>query len=269
MERFELAAGLVRRAGAALRQARLDGDAVRQKNGHRDLVTGWDWETERFLRRGILAQFPQDAIVGEEYPASGAGGQSVVWYIDPIDGTTNFINQHRNYAVSVGCWQQGRPLFGLVLDVEADRLFEARAGQGARCNGKTIRTSARRSLPELLLFTPDVLCALADRGPYRAEFLRLAREVRGVRSLGSVALELCAVACGEADLCVALRSSPWDHNAARIILEEAGGSVAAPGGGPLPLEEPGAVLAANSAAVLDRVLERCMRPARAAGEPSV
>ena len=256
MERFELAERLVRQAGAALRQARLETGAVRQKSGHQDLVTGWDCETERFLRRGILEQFPGDAIVGEEYPAAGAGRETV-WYIDPIDGTTNFVNQHRNYAVSVGCWQRGEPLFGLVLDVEADCLYHAAAGRGAWRGGEAIRTSRRQRTAELLLFCPDVPHTFLTPGPLQSGLLRLAQDVRGVRSIGSVALELCAVACGEADLCAALRSSPWDHNAARIILQEAGGAVSTLEGSPLPQDEPSALLAANSPAVLKQVLARC------------
>lgn len=255
MERFELAEALVRQAGAALRQARLEADAVRCKSGHQDLVTVWDKNTEQFLRKGILKHFPGDAIVGEEYPAEDAAGREAVWYIDPIDGTTNFINQHRNYAVSVGCWRQDEPLFGLVLDVEADRLYHARAGKGAWCDEAPLAASRRKNIPELLLFTPDVLRTFLLPGPNRESMLRLAQDVRAVRSIGSVALELCAVAAGEADLCAATRSCPWDHNAARIILQEAGGAIASLDGGPLPLNEPGAVLAAGSPEALDLVLK--------------
>ena len=157
MERFELAETLVRQAGAALRQVRLEADAVRCKTGHQDLVTVWDRKTERFLRRGILSKFPSDAIVGEEYPAVSTAAPGAVWYVDPIDGTTNFINQHRNYAVSVGCWQGSKPLFGLVLDVEADRLYHARAGQGAWCGERPLAAARRKNVSELLLFTPDEL----------------------------------------------------------------------------------------------------------------
>ena len=254
MERFELAEALVRKAGAALRQARLEADAVSCKTGHQDLVTVWDRRTEQFLRQGILSEFPSDAIVGEEYPTVSTAAPGAVWYIDPIDGTTNFINQHRNYAVSVGCWQRGEPLFGLVLDVENDRLYHARAGQGAWCGERRIETSRRKNIPELLLFTPDVIRTFLEPG--RDELLRLARDVRAVRSIGSVALEICAVACGEADLCVALRSCPWDHNAARIILQEAGGAIASLNGAPLPLNEPGTVLAAGSPEALALVLKQ-------------
>ena len=92
--------------------------------------------------------------------------------------------------------------------------------------------------------------------------LRLAQAVRGVRSLGSVALELCALAAGEADLFVAMRSCPWDHNATRIILTEAGGSISTLEGGPLPLGERTTVLAANSLETWKLVRKECFPPLR-------
>ena len=111
MERFAL-------AREPLRESRLREDEIQHKSGYQDLVTRWDKETEQFLRRGISEAFPQDIIVGEEYPAANEGAEGCTWYLDPIDGTTNFVSQHRNYAVSVGCWRGEEPLFGLVLDVE-------------------------------------------------------------------------------------------------------------------------------------------------------
>lgn len=105
MERFALARELVLQAGAALRESRLREDEIQHKSGYQDLVTRWDKVTEQFLRRGISEAFPQDIIVGEEYPAANEGAEGCTWYLDPIDGTTNFVSQHRNYAVSVGCWR--------------------------------------------------------------------------------------------------------------------------------------------------------------------
>lgn len=87
--------------------------------------------------------------------------------------------------------------------------------------GTAIRVSNRSEISELLLSVPDVLHAFLNPHPYQAGLIRLAQDVRGVRRLGSVALELCAVAAGEADVFIAPRSSPWDHNAARIILTQA------------------------------------------------
>lgn len=103
MDRFNVAVKVVQNAGELLRQCRLEEAEVSQKTGHQDLVTRWDRRTEQLLRNEILTAFPRDAIVGEEYPPEAHHTGSVTWYIDPIDGTTNFINQHQNYAISVGC----------------------------------------------------------------------------------------------------------------------------------------------------------------------
>ena len=256
MERFDLARALVLEAGEALRNSSLREDEVGCKTGYQDLVTRWDRETEQFLRRGILAAFPGDAIVGEEYPADNPGTGGCTWYLDPIDGTTNFVSQHRNYAVSVGCWRGEEPLFGLVLDVERPALFWAKAGEGAWRDETPLGTSRRREVPQLLLAAPGVPATFFQENPWRTGALRLAREARGVRSLGSVALELCALAAGEADLFVTLRSCPWDHNAGRIILAEAGGSLCDLEGEFLPLDRRTPVLAANAPETLRLVRER-------------
>ena len=255
MERFALAQALIQQAGTALRQVRLEEEGIREKTGPKDLVTRWDRETEQFLRREIFAAFPEDAVVGEGYPAA-AGRGGATWYLDPIDGTTNFVNQRRNYAVSIGCWLQDRPLFGLVLDVERQVLYSARAGCGARCGDRPIQVSRRGEISQMLLAVPGVPRAFLEPHPYREGLARLAQEVRGVRSLGSVALELCALAAGEADLFVAMRSCSWDHNAARIILAEAGGALCTLEGEPLPMEARTTILAANDQAVLQRVREQ-------------
>ena len=193
--------------------------------------------------------------MGEEYPPEETGTGKVTWYLDPIDGTTNFINQRRNYAVSVGCWEGCVPLFGLVLDVERRELYWAKAGGGAWREQVPIHVSGRSQISDLLLVTPGILHTFLKPHPQQDGLIRLANEVRGVRSLGSVALELCQVAAGEADLFVALRSSPWDHNAARIILSEAGGDSSALSGAVLPVTRKSPVLAANSNALLHKVLQ--------------
>ena len=125
MDRFNVAVDVVQNAGDLLRQCRLEESEICQKTGHQDLVTHWDRKIEQLLRNEILTAFPQDSIVGEEYPPEAHRTGAVTWYIDPIDGTTNFINQHQNYAISVGCWEGSTPLLGLVLDVERETLETA------------------------------------------------------------------------------------------------------------------------------------------------
>ena len=252
MDRFDVALEMMQAAGDTLRQCHLEQAEIRQKTGPQDLVTFWDRRIEQLLRESIWKVFPQDSIVGEEYPPQETGG--VTWYLDPIDGTTNFINQHRNYAVSVGCWEGTVPLFGMVLDVERRELYWARPGAGAWQNETPLHVSAGREIPDLLLTTPGVAYTFLERHPQQKQLLRLARRVRGVRCLGSVALELCEVAAGRADVFVTMRSSPWDHNAARIILEEAGGAIFTVEGKQLPLNEKSTVLAVNSAELKERIL---------------
>lgn len=254
MERFDVAAEIIQEAGKILRRCHLEQTEISQKTGHQDLVTFWDRKIEQQLRHSILTAFPQDSIVGEEYPPQENCDRKVTWYLDPIDGTTNFINQHQNYAISMGCWEGSTPLFGLVLDVERETLYWAKHGGGAWQNQTQIHTSGRRELSELLLTTPGLQYTFLEPHPYQERMIRLSRKVRGVRCLGSVALELCEVAAGRADLFVTMRSSPWDHNAARIILEEAGGAVFTVDGDELPLDQKSTVLAFNAMELKDCIL---------------
>ena len=254
MERFDVAAEIIQEAGKILRRCHLEQTEISQKTGHQDLVTFWDRKIEQQLRHSILTAFPQDSIVGEEYPPQENCDRKVTWYLDPIDGTTNLINQHQNYAISMGCWEGSTPLFGLVLDVERETLYWAKHGGGAWQNQTQIHTSGRRELSELLLTTPGLQYTFLEPHPYQERMIRLSRKVRGVRCLGSVALELCEVAAGRADLFVTMRSSPWDHNAARIILEEAGGAVFTVDGDELPLDQKSTVLAFNAMELKDCIL---------------
>ena len=221
MERFELAVKAITRAGAALRASRVKNGDVQFKTGYKDLVTYWDKYTEQLLRDEIL---------------------------------TNFVNQHRNYAVSIGCWDGDKPVFGLVLDVEREAMYWAKTNEGAWCNNTRLHVTQRTDLHDMLLTTPGVQYTFLDQNDWREQLIKLARTVRGVRCLGSVALELCEVASGEADLFVTLRSSPWDHNAARIILSEAGGAICTVTGASLSINEKSTVLAANSVENLNGVL---------------
>ena len=175
MDRFNVAVKVVQNAGNLLRQCRLEEAEVSQKTGHQDLVTRWDRRTEQLLRNEILTAFPRDAIVGEEYPPEAHRTGSVTWYIDPIDGTTNFINQHQNYAISVGCWDGSVPLFGLVLDVERKTLYWGTHGGGAWQDQTPIHTSCRRELSELLLTTPGLQSTFLEPHPYQERMIRLSR----------------------------------------------------------------------------------------------
>ncbi len=249
--RYDLAEREIRRAARCLPLPGSAPVAFQEKNGHADIVSKYDKEVEMYLAGQILTAFPGDGIVGEEMEHPHGGGW--IWYIDPIDGTTNFVSQLRNYAISIACYCQGEPVFGLVYDVAEDRLYHARAGGGAFCNGQPITSGKRTALKEMILYTPIVQGTLIDDHPLLSGMRRLAGDVRAVRSLGSVALELCAVAAGEADLFLAERSCPWDHNAARIILAEAGGAMLTWAGAPVPVDRRTNLMAAGRREVLEQI----------------
>lgn len=221
-ERFDFARQWIMEMGEFLREAVKQPFDFSAKTGHQDIVTAFDREVELYFRRRIGEHFPGDSIVGEELDRE-AGESSVMWYIDPIDGTTNFVNLRRHFAISVGCYRNGAAEFGFVYDVMAKDLYWAYAGEGAYKNDLRLgQTAPVTELSKMILSTPNVQDAFWRDYTWQGAMLELADRVRAVRSLGSVALELCAVAEGTVDLFAAMRSAPWDHNGARLILQEAG-----------------------------------------------
>lgn len=243
-------------AAALIRNSKANPALYQQKTSHQDIVSAYDAQIECYLSACILHAFPQDGIIGEELDHNPDG--KWVWYIDPIDGTANFVSQHKNYAISVACYHDGQPEFGFVYDVAAEKLFYARVGGGAFCNRKPITANgACQRVQESFLYTPWMQPLFVETS---AEGLvALAKDVRAVRSLGSVALELCMLASGEAELFLTKISSPWDHNAARIILQEAGGVLATMEGNPLPADQTTSVVAAANAALLETIITNYLR----------
>ena len=197
--------------------------SFRTKSSFSDIVTAYDIKLETAIRERIGADYPQDSIVGEELGSDAEG--EYCWYVDPIDGTTNFVNQSRNYAVSIACYENARPLFGLVYDVERDELYSAYRGEGAFLNGRKLRCTARDDISSMILSVSIINDTFLGESPLCSGFRKLSSDVRAVRSLGCVSLEMCSVASGISDIFVAMKSGPWDYAAARIILEEAGGIV--------------------------------------------
>lgn len=249
--RYLLARQWVNQMGDYLREATRKPFDFSTKTGHQDIVTVHDKEVERFFRANIRQNFPEDYIVGEELSGEIKSGNGIRWYIDPIDGTTNFVNLRKNFAISLGCYCDNRPRFAFVLDVINKDLFSAYAGEGAYKNDVRLENSkAPTQLDKLILSTPNVQDTFWRNYPSQEAMLKLADEVRAVRSTGSVALELCSVAEGCVDIFVAMRSAPWDHNAARLILQEAGCQITELGKEILCLDREVSVLSCRSGEVM-------------------
>ncbi len=191
------------------------------KKGRRDLVTVADRESEAHVIARIRDAFPGDAILAEE-TLSGQKMAPRLWVLDPLDGTTNFVHRIPHFAVSFAFWENGRPIAACVYNPKLEECYTSVVGGGAFLNGAPIRCNTQPELGEALLTTGFHyrLEQLPDNN--LQHFVDLALRARGVRRLGSAALDLCYTADGRYDGFWELHLSPWDVAAGGLIAMEAG-----------------------------------------------
>ncbi len=225
LDDLEQAARLARRAGALLLEMRgkLAAGDVASKSAARDLVTVADVASEELLVDGLRRAFPSDAIQAEEGGGRAEGERT--WYVDPLDGTVNFVHQLPMFAVSMGCFRGGQPELAVVHLPVLGECFTAARGHGAWLNGARLQVSRTRSLDEAVLGTgfPYRRHLLLDNN--LENFNRLFLRQRGVRRMGSAASDLAYVAAGRLDAFWELHLSPWDLAAGALLVMEAGGVV--------------------------------------------
>ncbi|MCX7906724.1 MAG: inositol monophosphatase [Bacteroidetes bacterium] len=216
-----------REAGAIIRRCwgRLDPETAALKGVH-DLVTEVDREAEACILTILREALPESTFVAEESaPAQTASEAPLRWFIDPLDGTTNFVHGVPACSVSIALEAAGELALGVVYELGRDELFWAVRGQGAYLNGQPIRVSRVRR-PEHALLATGFPYREFDRIDAYLEVLRyFMRHTQGVRRPGSAAMDLCYVACGRFDGFWELGLSPWDVAAGALIVAEAGGAV--------------------------------------------
>lgn len=198
--------------------------AVDYKVDLHDVVTRHDKESEVAIRAFILKEVPDSAVLGEEDGASGEG--RVQWYVDPIDGTSNFARGFAFWCVSVGAVIDGEIVAGAIYDPVTEMLFSADL-TGAWLNGELLRSRAIADERQATLITGyPVARDLRLDGRERAleNFGQLAETFSTLRRPGSGALSLCHVAAGWVDAAAGFGTNPWDVAAAILILKQAGGS---------------------------------------------
>ncbi len=229
---------------AAQRAASVIDDAARDlkrlpahARTHGDIASAADSDAENAVIATLRAAFPEHAIVGEESGelmggATAARPGACKWFVDPIDGSENFLHGYPYYAVSLALAQGSRITHAVVLDPTRDELFAAIAGRGATLNGSTLHVSACLALEEALVGTGFPLRDSPKLPGCLAVFNRLLPRCRGLRRAGSCALDLCYVAGGRLDGFFVLSGRSWDIAAGALIVEEAGGRVGDLTGGP-------------------------------------
>ncbi|MHC5090190.1 MAG: inositol monophosphatase family protein [Planctomycetota bacterium] len=222
-------------------RARLSDVKVSQKDTVADLVTEADVAVENYLVAQINKAYPDHAICAEE-SGTHAGGETR-WVIDPIDGTTSFVHGHPFYSISIAVQQHNDTLLAAVFAPVLGELYMAEKGNGATRNGLPICVSDSTALSDCLM-TTGFACLRANLERNNLPLIeRIAPRLRGLRILGSAAVDLCYVACGRTDGGWELNLNIYDIAAGALIVQEAGGMVTDFAGGTDNL--PGEILATN------------------------
>jgi len=228
---------IAREAGALLMQFFHQGLKIEYK-GDADLVTAADRASETLIRERVSKQFPSHDVMGEEQGLKDRGSE-YRWYVDPLDGTTNFAHGFPVFAVSMALEHrsgtEGKRIAGVVYDPTRDELFSAEAGNGAQLNGKPIHVSKATQLKECLVAT-GFPSHKRHKNPNIFFYHQITLRTHGVRRAGSAALDLCNVASGRFDGFWEFNLNPWDTAAGVLIVEEAGGKVSRFDGSPFQLD---------------------------------
>jgi myo-inositol-1(or 4)-monophosphatase len=220
--------------------------------GDVDLVTAADRASEKLIVERLQARWPQHGIVGEEGTRTEIGAE-FRWYVDPLDGTTNFAHGYPVFCVSIALARRDDELeVGVLYDPTRNELFAAERGNGATLNGNPIHVSQTTRLAESILGT-GFPSHKRHKNPNIHFYQQITLRSHGVRRAGSAALDLANVAAGRFDGFWEFNLNPWDTAAGVLIVQEAGGKVTRFDGAPFQLESR-EVLATNGL-IHDEVIE--------------
>ena len=242
MELAGTASEIAREAGALLRSYYEKGVTAEYK-GDVDIVTEADRASEALIVEQIRAKFPGHGIYGEEGTREGLDAE-FRWYVDPLDGTTNFAHGFPAFCVVMGCERRpkglaadadGELVAGVIYDALRDEMFLAEKGKGAWLNGRQVHVSKVRTMQESLTAT-GFPSKKRHESPNVHFYQEITLRSHGVRRAGSAALDLAYVACGRLDGFWEFKLNPWDVSAGVLLVREAGGVVTHFDGGTFTLD---------------------------------
>jgi myo-inositol-1(or 4)-monophosphatase len=251
----ETAMQIAREAGGVLMHYFDKPHEVQSKENVFDIVTEADQAAERTLVNALHHAFPDHRVIGEEGASVGSQDAEYFWYIDPLDGTVNYTHGIPIFAVSIGLAdRQMRPLVGVVYNPAYDRMFSAAQGHGAWAGDQSMHVSRGAVLNQCVLGTGFPYDTSTNPDNNLREFGELTKRSRGVRRLGSAAIDLCYVAMGRFDGSWQKRVKPWDVLAGIVIVQEAGGMVTDFSGGQSKLMYMGLEVVASNSRVHSQLL---------------
>ena len=245
MVRFEfaeVAMGIAREAGALLKEYYEHGVAMEYK-GDVDLVTAADRASEALIVKRLEAAFPDHGVYGEEGTRDGLD-REFRWYVDPLDGTTNFAHGFPAFCVLLGLERRraglapdedGEMVAAITYDALRDEMFVAERGRGAWLNGRKIHVSKTATVQESLTAT-GFPSQKRHESPNVHFYQEMTLRSHGVRRAGSAGLDLAYVACGRLDGYWEFKLNPWDTSAGYLLVEEAGGTMTHFDGGKFTLD---------------------------------
>lgn len=209
-------------AGKRIRDAFSYDLVIETKSGANDLVTNIDRETELFFIEKIKSFDASHKIIGEE--GMGETVESLdgpVWIIDPIDGTMNFVKQHRHFMITIGFFVDGVGKLGYIYDVMREDLFYAIEGEGAWYNDSPLRKLQPLKIEEAVIGI-NATWVTPNKKINHEKIIELVNTVRGTRSYGSAAMEIAFVVSGKLDAYISMRLAPWDIAGGTVIAKEVG-----------------------------------------------
>ena len=221
------------------------------EKGRHDFVTDADRRAEALITHALTRDVPGSTVVGEELSPRAERSGEVVWIVDPLDGTTNFLHGYPQYAVSIGCLVRGALSVGVVHDVVRDVAYWGARGLGAwertgegEGDSRRLQVSRVSHLRRALVGTGFPFKELNALRRYLDQFAAVMGATSGIRRAGAAALDLVDVAAGRLDGFWELTLAPWDVAAGTLLVREAGGKVSTLEGSPDVLQH-GSIIAGN------------------------
>ncbi len=254
MEKFQELKEIVLEAGKIIQEGYSKSNEVAKKSPT-ELVTVYDKTVEEYLVKRIQPLYSDYTIVAEEsYSGNNLPNKAI--FIDPIDGTTNFVHKIPHLAISIGIWKDGKAQEAIVYNPILKELYTAQRGKGAFCNGKKITVKKDSNLQNAIIATgfPYVKHEMGKEYWWVVKSIqKLLPQIRDIRRLGAAAVDLCYLAHGKVNGFYEINLQPWDIAAGTLIVQEAGGRVTDPNGREHSFKHP--VIVASNGSIHQELLD--------------
>ena len=218
-----LASNITKKTGKKIAKKLGQRHTLTYKSSSTDLVTEIDEWSEREITKYISSHRPNDEIICEE-GTYVQGKNNIRWFIDPIDGTTNFVYSHPGFSISVGVEIDKETQIGAIYAPLLNELFSASSSHGTTCNGKEVEVSKTKELSNALIAT-GFSYKSEFRGTQAKNLIGILPKIRDIRRMGGAAFDLASVACGRVDAFFEYGLSPWDISAGHALVKNAGGVI--------------------------------------------